>query len=245
MEFVPGKSVDTLITPKGMPLMEALNYAQQIAGGLAAAHGAGIIHHDMKPANVIVTPEGQVKILDFGLAKLIERTPGPEDETRTQQSTLTEAGTVMGTVAYMSPEQASAKPLDLRTDIFSMGVMLYEMLHGARPFRGGSPAETMNAIIRDPVPPLTNQAPELNEIIDKALAKDPRDRYQHAGDLGLDLRRFQKSWDSKSLPSMLVAERCSERFGCSNAANYAHLCRPTGEVLSNCPHSFAPVKQHV
>lgn len=102
----------------------------------------------------------------------------------------------------MSPEQASAKPLDLRTDIFSMGVMLYEMLHGAHPFRGRSPAETMNAIIRDPAPPLTNQAPELNEIIDKALAKDPRDRYQHAGDLGLDLRRLQKSWDSKLLPSI-------------------------------------------
>jgi serine/threonine protein kinase len=100
-----------LITPKGLPLAEALSYAQQIASGLAAAHAAGIVHRDMKPANVIVTAESQVKILDFGLAKLVERAPGAEGETQTQEAALTEAGTVMGTVPYMSPEQASARPL--------------------------------------------------------------------------------------------------------------------------------------
>jgi Tol biopolymer transport system component len=202
MEFVPGKSLDKLITPKGLPLAEALSYARQIAGGLAAAHAAGIVHRDMKPANVIVTPDSQAKILDFGLAKLIERDAGPEGETQTLATELTEAGTVMGTAAYMSPEQASAGPLDPRTDIFSLGVILYEMLAGARPFRGNSNVETLHAIIRDPAQPLTNQAPELNEILDKTLAKDPNDRYQHAGDLGLDLRRFQKSWESRSLLSM-------------------------------------------
>jgi Tol biopolymer transport system component/tRNA A-37 threonylcarbamoyl transferase component Bud32 len=202
MEYVPGKSIDKLITPKGSPLAEVLNYAQQIATGLAAAHAAGIVHGDMKPANVIVTPESQVKILDFGLAKLMDRAPDAEGETQTQEAALPEAGAITGTVAYMSPEQASGRPLDHRADIFSVGVMLYEMLAGSRPMRGKSPVETMSAIIHDPAPPLAAQPPELNDIVDKALAKDPKDRYQHAGDLGLDLRRFQKAWESKSLPSM-------------------------------------------
>jgi eukaryotic-like serine/threonine-protein kinase len=191
MEFVPGRPLDKVITHKGLPLAEAVGYTMQISSALAAAHAAGIVHRDMKPANVIVTAEGQVKILDFGLAKLTERAPLPEGETLTQEAALTEAGTVMGTVAYMSPEQASAKPLDHRTDIFSLGVMLYEMLAGKRPFRGKSQVETMHAIINEPAPPLT-QPPELQEITDKALAKDPKDRYQHAGDFGLDLRRFQQ-----------------------------------------------------
>jgi len=202
LEYVPGKSLDQLITPKALPLTEALGYAQQIAGALAAAHAAGIIHRDIKPANVMVMAESQVKVLDFGLAKLVERTPGPEDETETQESALTEAGSMMGTVAYMSPEQASAKPLDHRSDIFSLGVVLYEMLAGTRPFRANSPAETMNAIIRDPAPPLPNQPPEMEEILAKALAKDPKDRYQHAGDFALDLRRCLAAWQAKSLPSM-------------------------------------------
>ncbi|HVH29799.1 MAG TPA: protein kinase, partial [Vicinamibacterales bacterium] len=190
MEYVPGKSLDRLIPVKGLPLIEALGYAQQMASALAAAHAAGIVHRDIKPANVIVTPEGQVKVLDFGLAKLIER--GLEDEgteTRTQARLLTEPGMVMGTVAYMSPEQASGRALDQRTDIFSLGVVLYELLAGQRPFRGASQVDTMHAIINDPPPPLS-QPPELHDILDKTLAKDPKDRYQHAGDLALDLRRF-------------------------------------------------------
>ena len=190
MEYVPGKSLDRLIPAKGLPRIEPLGYAQQMAGALAAAHAAGIVHRDIKPANVIVTPEGDVKILDFGLAKLVER--GLEDpgaETRTRAASLTEPGVVMGTTAYMSPEQASGRELDHRTDLFSLGVVLYEMLSGRRPFRGASRVETMNATINSAAPPLS-QPRELEDILEKALAKDPRDRYQHAGDLGLDLRRF-------------------------------------------------------
>jgi eukaryotic-like serine/threonine-protein kinase len=189
MEYVAGKPLDKLIAPKGLPIADVTAYVNQIAAALAAAHAAGIVHRDIKPANVIVTDEGHVKILDFGLAKLTERAPASEDETRTQESSLTETGTVMGTVAYMSPEQAAAKPLDHRTDIFSLGVMLYEMISGRRPFRGGSPVETMHAIIHDPAPPLED--PALNEILEKALAKDPKERYQDAGDLALDLRRMK------------------------------------------------------
>jgi len=202
MEYVPGKSLDQLITSKGLPLAEAIGYAAQIAGALAAAHAAGIVHRDIKPANVIVTQESQVKILDFGLAKLTERAPGPEGDTLTVESALTEAGTVMGTVAYMSPEQASARPTDHRTDIFSLGVVFYEAVAGQRPFRRKTQVETMSAIINDAAPPLVNQPPELQEIVDKALAKDPKDRYQHAGDFALDLRRFLRAWESKSLPSL-------------------------------------------
>jgi serine/threonine protein kinase len=142
MEYVPGKSLDKLITPKGLPLTEVIGYTTQIASALAAAHAVGIVHRDIKPANVIVTSESQLKILDFGLAKLVEKEFAGES--------LTEAGTVVGTVAYMSPEQASARPTDHRTDIFSLGVMLYEMLAGVRPFRGKSHVETMNLCASTP-----------------------------------------------------------------------------------------------
>jgi len=190
MEYVPGRSLDQLISPRGLPLIQGVGYAQQLAGALAAAHTAGIVHRDIKPANVIVTPQGQVKVLDFGLAKLLDRAPqGPESETRTAASLVTEPGRVMGTVAYMSPEQASGHELDHRTDIFSLGIVLYEMLAGKRPFDGKSHVDTMHAIINDPPPPLS-QPPELHDVLDKTLAKDPKDRYQHAGDLALDLRRL-------------------------------------------------------
>ncbi len=192
MEFVPGKSLDKIITSKGLPVTEAVAYARQIASALAAAHDAGIVHRDIKPANVIVSSESQLKVLDFGLAKLLERACGPDGETETQELALTENGTVMGTVAYMSPEQARGQPVDHRTDVFSLGVMLYEMLAGHRPFPGKSHVEMMHAIINAPAPPLPTQPAELEEILSKALAKDPAERYQHAGDLALDLRRFQQ-----------------------------------------------------
>jgi len=203
MEYIAGTSLDRLITPNGLPLSEALAYATQIATALAAAHAAGIVHRDIKPANVIVTAESQVKILDFGLAKLAEGAASDAlTEVRTQHSALTEAGMVLGTVAYMSPEQASARPVDHRTDIFSLGVMLSEMLTGQRSFQGKSNVEMMHAIINDAAPPLPNQPPELEDILAKAIAKDPKDRYQHAGDFALDLRRFKSAWETKSLRSV-------------------------------------------
>jgi len=198
MEHVPGHSLDRVIASKGVPLGDALRYTVQIANALVAAHAAGIVHRDIKPANVIVTPESQVKVLDFGLAKLREAVD-PEGETVTRAG-HTEAGRVMGTVGYMSPEQASGRDVDHRTDIFSLGVLLYELLAGRRPFHARSSVETLHAIINDPPHPL-NQTPEIDEILAKALAKNARDRYQHAGDFGLDLRRFQQAWETKSLPS--------------------------------------------
>ena len=207
MEYVPGKSLAELIPSKGVPLVDALNYAQQMADALAAAHAAGIVHRDIKPANVLVTPQGQVKVLDFGLAKLAEQVA----ETRTQVAMLTEPGQVMGTVAYMSPEQAGGREVDYRTDIFSLGVVLYELVTGRRPFQGTSSVETMHAILHDAFSRIASVPPELDEILAKALAKEPKDRYQHAGDFELDLRRFQRAWHTKSLLSLRGATAPSSR----------------------------------
>ena len=201
MEYVSGKPLDQMIRQKGVSLPQATAYATQIASALAAAHAVGIVHRDIKPANIIVTPESQVKLLDFGLAKLVERAASEQSETLTKAA-LTEVGLVMGTVGYMSPEQADSRALDHRTDIFSLGVVLFELLSGRRPFQRGSQVETMHAITHDPYPVLAAIPPELDDILAKALAKDPKDRYQHAGDFGLDLRRFQHRWETHSLPSI-------------------------------------------
>jgi Tol biopolymer transport system component/tRNA A-37 threonylcarbamoyl transferase component Bud32 len=188
MECVPGNSLDKLITPQGLPLAEVISYATQIVGALAAAHAAGIVHRDIKPANTIVTAEGQVKVLDFGLAKLEERSLGPETDTRTLAPTLTETGMVMGTAAYMSPEQARGEEVDARTDLFSLGAMLYEMATGRRAF--------LKAL--DWAAPPTNTLPaELRRIVLKLLAVDRNLRYQTAADVAADLKSAQRSIESK------------------------------------------------
>jgi serine/threonine protein kinase/tetratricopeptide (TPR) repeat protein len=187
MEYVPGKSLDKLITPRGLPLAEVIGYTTQIASALAAAHAAGIVHRDIKPANVIVTAEGQAKVLDFGLAKLEERTPSPEDETRTMEPALTETGIVMGTAAYMSPEQARAEEVDARTDLFSLGAVLYEMATGRRPFLRALDWAT---------PPTDPLPPELRRIVLKLLEVDRELRYQHASEVGADLQHLKRDTDS-------------------------------------------------
>jgi len=198
MELVNGESLEKAIPRDGLPLTEAVEYGAQMASALAAAHAVGVVHRDVKPANAIVGADSQVKILDFGLAKLMDPPAAGAGERR---AAATEIGAVMGTADYMSPEQASGKPVDHRTDIFSLGATMYEMLAGRRPFERASQVDTIHAIVHEPVPPL-EQPPELQEILAKALAKDPRDRYQHAGDLAIDLRRFALSWRGRSLPSM-------------------------------------------
>ena len=178
MEYLPGQPLDRIIPAKGIPLSQALGYAAGIADALAAAHAAGIVHRDIKPGNVIVGPDQQLKVLDFGLAKLIEPSPpGEFSETRTQDAALTSIGTIVGTSAYMSPEQAAGQPLDHRTDIFSLGIVLYEMIAGQRPFHGKSQAELLSSIIQARPPSITELNPtlpiELEDILAKVLAKDP------------------------------------------------------------------------
>jgi len=155
MEYVDGQPLDRLIAGRGLPAKEALGYAVQVASALAAAHAAGIVHRDVKPPNIMVAraPSGpcQVKVLDFGLAKLTER--GAPSETASTL-TATQQGVVLGTVAYMSPEQAEGRLVDARSDVFSFGAVLYEMLSGRRPFQGDSQFSTLMAILRDSPPPL-------------------------------------------------------------------------------------------
>jgi predicted Ser/Thr protein kinase len=195
MEFVPGKALDRLISRKGLRLNEALQYAIQVADALAAAHAAGIVHRDLKPGNVMVSENGCVKVLDFGLAKLIER-GGVSELARTEtieQAPKTEEGMVVGTVSYMSPEQAEGKKVDARTDIFSFGAVLYEMITGTRAFVGDSILSIMSAILRDEPKPAAEIVlgfpRELDRIVTRCLQKDPNRRYQHAGDLKIDLQR--------------------------------------------------------
>lgn len=187
MEYVDGKTLGQLIGRKGLKLGDALKYGAQIAAGLAKAHAAGIVHRDLKPANVMVSSDGVVKLLDFGLAKLTEPAePDPEAPTWTMKP-HTEEGTIVGTVAYMSPEQAEGKPVDARSDIFSFGSVLYEMVTGRRAFQGESKLATLSAILRHEPPPVSTlvaeMPPELEKLIQRCLRKDPARRFQHMDDV--------------------------------------------------------------
>src|SRR5512136_2466476 len=199
MEYVAGKTLDELIPRKGMRLSLALKYAVQIADALARAHGAGIIHRDLKPSNVMVDEHGLVKVLDFGLAKLTEAA-GPEAETA---ATRTGAGMILGTAAYMSPEQAEGKPIDTRSDIFSFGSMLYEMLTGQRAFRGDTRASTIASILREEPKPISQVAEgiprDAEKIVRRCLRKDPEHRFQVMADLRVALEELKEESDSGAL----------------------------------------------
>jgi Tol biopolymer transport system component len=212
MEFVRGKNLDQLIGKKGLRLNETLKYAIQITDALARAHAAGIVHRDLKPANIMVTEDGLVKVLDFGLAKLSEPAEAGGQFAATvtvkeREAAHTEDGAIVGTVAYMSPEQAEGKKVDARSDIFSFGSVLYEMLTGRVPFHRESKLSTMSAILRDDPKPLSQagcDAPnELDRIVTRCLRKDPERRFQHMDDLKvalLDLKEDSESGKFATAP---------------------------------------------
>jgi eukaryotic-like serine/threonine-protein kinase len=199
MEFVPGKALAQSIPRKGLRPIEALNYAIRVADALAAAHAAGIVHRDLKPGNIMVSENGTVKVLDFGLAKLTEQ-GGAIEFARTEtmaEAPKTDQGMIVGTFSYMSPEQAEGKKVDARTDIFSFGAVLYEMLTGRRAFPGDSMISILAAILRGepkPAAEIINGLPrELGRIVTRCLQKDPNARYQHAGDLSIDLQQVREA----------------------------------------------------
>jgi serine/threonine-protein kinase len=191
MELVDGETLRTRLVRGRLDLATARELALQMARGLAAAHEKGIVHRDLKPENVMITPEGVVKLLDFGLAKTgTEYQPGaPADVglARTETLVTSDRTRIMGTAEYMSPEQALGRPLDVRSDVFSFGVVLYEMIAGVRPFRGLTPGEVLVAIARDPAPPLRWKVPEVDDatdaLVERCLAKDPASRFASAAEM--------------------------------------------------------------
>ncbi len=206
MEFVSGKTLVDLIPKGGLRAAQALKYSVQMADALSAAHAAGIVHRDLKPGNVMVTDSGLVKVLDFGLAKLTDRGPASHfgDNTQTiPEAPLTVEGSIIGTVSYMSPEQAQGKKVDTRSDIFSFGVVLYEMLTGARAFSGESALSTLSAILRDEHRPMIEVAPDvppqLELLIGRCLKKNPDDRWQSMKDVLAALGALKHESDSGQL----------------------------------------------
>jgi eukaryotic-like serine/threonine-protein kinase len=214
MEFVPGRTLDHLVARRALRVPETLKYSVQIADALAKAHAAGIVHRDLKPANIMVGDDGRVKILDFGLAKLTE----PASHSNESQATLTrpmnggpqtEEGAVLGTVAYMSPEQAEGRAVDARSDIFSFGAVLYEMLTGHRAFQGPSKMATLASVMREEPKPVVEFAPnvprDLEKLVTRCLRKYPERRTQHMSDLKLALDELKEESGSGQLSSSSAA----------------------------------------
>jgi serine/threonine protein kinase len=206
MELVDGTTLRHRLNASHLPLLEALRIASQIAAGASAAHAAGIIHRDLKPENVMIRTDALVKILDFGLAKLSQVGDGSAaGEGATHTVLMTNAGSVVGTVAYMSPEQARGQALDVRTDVWSLGVMLYELAAGRGPFTGQSTSDVLASILEREPDPLVRFEPaapsELQRIVGKALRKEPGQRYQTMSDLALDLEALRDDLHVKSKTS--------------------------------------------
>jgi len=207
MELVDGKTLRELLQGGAFPTRKLLDVGYQIADGLAKAHAAGIVHRDLKPENIMVTKDGVVKILDFGLAKLIKQ----QAEEASNVPTQTRAGTVLGTVGYMSPEQASGRPLDFRSDQFSLGSILYEMATGHRAFQRGTSAETLTAIIREEAEPVERvnaavPAP-FRWIVERCLQKDPEERYASTRDLARDLKSVREHLSEASVSGEVTGPR--------------------------------------
>jgi len=247
MEYVSGHVLDQLIPRKGMRLNEVLKIAIQVTDALSAAAAAGVVHRDLKPGNIMVSDAGLVKVVDFGLAKLIE--PTGSDETLTMRMDSdelwhTQEGTVVGTVSYMSPEQAEGKPLDTRSDIFSFGAVLYEMVTGQKAFRGETRLSTISAILRDepqPVSAVVSDIPrDLEKIINRCLRKDPARRFQNIADVRIALLELKEESDSgkltvgeqprKARRGWIIGAWCTVAVAAIGAGTFLYYSRPTPQA---------------
>ena len=203
MELVEGDSLSSLIPPAGLPLKRIFDLAIPMADALSAAHERGITHRDLKPDNVMVGADGRVKILDFGLAKWADNALATDDGIEMATATVTQEGKILGTVAYMSPEQAQGKPVDARSDVFSLGILLYEMTTGKRPFGGDNAISTLSSILKDTPTSLTDIKTELpthlDRVVKRCLAKDPERRYQSAKELRNELEQLRDEIVSQEL----------------------------------------------
>jgi serine/threonine protein kinase len=211
-EFIEGETLRQRFARGPLKLAETLDIAEQITSALSTAHGAGIVHRDIKPENIMIRRDGIVKVLDFGLAKLVQTQSSPDDSTRALVKTR--PGVVMGTVAYMSPEQARGLSLDARTDIWSLGVVIYQMLTGSSPFAGATSSDTLVSILEREPRSLKSLSPAIPEefewIVTKALTKDVDDRYQTSREMLTDLRRLKQRLSVAAELERSVAPRLSE-----------------------------------
>ena len=240
MEFVEGRTLRELITDRELDLQSSIEIAIQISDGLAKARDKGIVHRDLKSDNIMVTPDGHGKLLDFGLAKLLDPSVGEgqriTDQAMVETVAQTKLGVVMGTIAYMSPEQARGRRVDQTSDVFSMGVVAYEMVTGELPFKGDSPVDTMHAIAFEEVQPITvvrkHLPPDLHRIVSRCLRKKPEDRYPDARALADDLRRLKQDLDSGIQRSLPADERVRRGIDWLRNAIPTGSIGPTGYVAA-------------
>ena len=234
MPFVEGPTLDQFMNKQPLEILSALSIAIQVADAIATAHSRGIIHRDIKPTNIIVNPRGQAKVLDFGLAKMIEgeETEGKEHD---GERLMTETGVPFGTMGYGSPEQAAGERVDHRTDIFSLGVLLYEMVAGQRPFRGRNRIEVLHSVINSEQLPITSIRPEapseLEEILDRALAKNPKDRYPTMTQFRDELKSLMREISLES--GVVPTEISSTLIAPQRARNSWRMTGALGRVFSN------------